>query len=549
MKLLIIGGVAGGMSAAARARRLDETARIVVFERGQNVSFANCGMPYYIGAVIEDRDDLLLQTPQSLKTTFNLDVRTGHEVRAIDRRSKKVRVADLRSGTEYEESYDKLILSPGASPVIPRLPGIDHPRIKVLRNMDDMDRIKDVVDSGISSAVVVGGGYVGIEMAENLLIRGVAVDVVEMGDQIMMPLDREMARYLEEHMSAKGVRLHLAKQASGFEDDNGKVRVRISDGQTITADLVVLAVGVKPDSVLARDAGLELGRHGGIKVNERLQTSDADIYAVGDAIEVIEHVTGQPAQIPLAGPANRQGRIAADNICGRNSAYAGTSGTAIVKVFEMTGAVTGIPEKALRKLGTAYNKLYIHPGGHAGYYPGTANMHMKVLYSPDTGRILGAQIVGYDGVDKRIDVLATAMQAGMSVGDLRNLELAYAPPYGSAKDPVNMAGFVASNMMSGDVEFWFAEEYPDKTKHGVILDVRSGDEYGEWHIPNAINVPIGKLRASLGNLDRTKPLFIYCRVGFRSYLAYRVLKQAGFSVRTLAGGTLTFQAWHGSKPG
>jgi len=547
MKLVIIGGVAGGMSAAARARRLNEKMEIVVLERGHHVSFANCGLPYHIGGAIKDRDSLLLQTPQSLQATLNLDVRAGHEATSINRTGKLVSITEIKTGRKYEESYDKLILATGANPILPRLPGIDHPGIMVLRNVDDMDRIKKAVDGGARHAVVIGGGYIGVEMAENLRERGVDVDQVEMADQIMMPMDREMARALEGHMRTHGIRLHLGVSAAAFSDDRGLVKVELSDGRTLTADLVILSAGVKPESALATDAGLETNKRGGIKVDKHLLTSDPDIYAVGDVIEVTDHVTGLAAQIPLAGPANRQGRIAADNICGRDSVYSTTKGTAIVKVFDLTGGVTGAAEKTLKLNGIPYRKLHIHPNGHAGYYPGTAPMHLKLLFAPDTGMILGAQIVGFDGVDKRIDVLATAMQGGMTVRDLQNLELAYAPPYGAAKDPVNMAGFVASNMMSGDLDFWYAEEYPEKTKNGVILDVRSSQEFEGWHIPGAVNVPITRLRKSLGSLDRNKKHFVYCKVGFRSYLAYRILKQNGFDVQTLAGGTLTFCGWHGME--
>jgi NADPH-dependent 2,4-dienoyl-CoA reductase/sulfur reductase-like enzyme/peroxiredoxin family protein/rhodanese-related sulfurtransferase/TusA-related sulfurtransferase len=547
MKIVIIGGVAAGMSGAARARRLDESAEIVVLERSQHVSFANCGLPYHIGGVIKDRDELLLQTPQSLRAALNLEVRVGHEVKAINRRAKTVKVVELKTGREYDEAYDKLLLSPGASPIIPNLSGVNHPRILALRNIDDMDRIKAALDAGISTAVVIGGGYVGVEMAENLVERGLNVELVEMTEQIMPPMDREMTRELEQHMQNHAVRLRLGVAAAAFSDAGGRVKIELTDGQTVTADVVILAVGVRPESGLAKQAGLETGARGGIKVNDHLQTSDPSIYAAGDAIEVVDHVTGQPAQIPLAGPANRQGRIAADNMCGRNSVYATTKGTAIVKLFDMTAAVTGATEKTLRKLGRPYGKLYIHPNGHAGYYPGTAPMHLKLLFTPDTGEILGAQITGFDGVDKRIDVLATAMQGNMMVRDLQNLELAYAPPYGAAKDPVNMAGFVASNMLNGDLDLWYAEDYPAKTKQGTILDVRTGEEFGTWHVPGAINVPISRLRKSLASLDKSKPVFVYCKVGFRSYLTHRILKQNGFDVSTLSGGTLTFRAWHGME--
>ncbi len=546
MKLLVIGGVAAGASAAARARRLDEQAQIVVLERGDHVSFANCGLPYHIGGVIKERENLLLQTPESLRAMLDLDVRVGHEAIAIDRSAHRVTVREVASGRSYSETYDKLILCPGAQPIRPSLPGSEHPRIFVLRNIDDMDRIKAVVDQGARQGVVIGGGYIGVEMAENLRARGLEVDLVEMVDQLMPPLDREMARDLEHHLRWHGVRLHLGVAAAAFADDGGRVRVELVDGQMLSADLVIMSVGVRPDTELARAAGLELGARGGIKVDAHLRTSDPDIYAAGDAVEVTDAVTGTPAQIPLAGPANRQGRTAADHIFGRDSAYSGTQGTAIVKVFDMTGGITGASEKALARAGLPYRKVYLHPSGHAGYYPGSAPMHLKVLFAPESGRLLGAQAVGYDGVDKRLDVLAVALRAGMTVYDLQDLELAYAPPYGAAKDPVNMAGFVAANVLQGDLELWYAEEYPERTATGTILDVRTAHEYEVWHIPGAVNIPVSELRQSLHRLDRRKPVFAYCKVGFRSYLAYRILRQRGFAAASLAGGSMTFCSYHGT---
>lgn len=548
MKIVVIGGVAGGMSAAARARRLDESADIVVLERGRHVSFANCGLPYHVGGAIKDRDSLLLQTPQSLKASLNLDVRVGHEARGIDRQRKIVRVAELEGGREYDESYDKLVLAPGATPIRPNLPGLDHPRVFVLRNVDDMDRIKEVVDGGARRAIVIGGGYIGVEMAENLRERGLETDLVEMVDQVMPPLDKEMARDLETHLKDHGVNLYLGVAAARFSDEAGRLAVELTNGERLKGDLAILSAGVRPETALARHAGLELGPRGGIKVDAHLRTSDPDIYAAGDAVEVVDTVTGEPALIPLAGPANRQGRIVAENICGRSTTYTTTQGTAIVKVFDMTGGGTGASEKTLRKLGRPYRKVYLHPSGHAGYYPGSAPMHVKVLFTPDTGRLLGAQVVGYDGVDKRLDVFATAIRAGMTVHDLQNLELAYAPPYASAKDPVNMAGFLGANLLQGDVQFWYAEDFPARTTDGVILDVRSPQEYELWHIPGAVNIPLGKLRTRLDALPRDRAIHVYCKVGFRSYLAYRLLRQRGFDkLATLAGGSLTFLNYHDSK--
>ncbi len=549
MKIVIIGGVAGGASAAARARRLSETAEIIILERDEYVSFANCGLPYHIGGEIQDRGALLLQTPASLKTSLNLDVRTGHEVVKIDRDAKLVHVHNRTSGTDYTESYEKLVLCQGANPIRPPLPGIDHPRIFTLRNIPDMDAIKAVVDQAARSAVVIGGGYIGMEIAEALRHRAVRVDLVEMLPQVMPPLDAEMARDLAYHMESYGVNLHLGVTAQAFTDDNGSVQVELSNGVKIVADLVIMAVGVRPASSLAQSAGLALGGRGGIKVDPHMRTSDPDIYAAGDMVEVTDTVTGEATVIPLAGPANRQGRIVADHIFGRASAYQSTQGTAVLKVFDMTGGCTGASEKVLRRIQQAYRKIYIHPSGHAGYYPGTAPMHLKLLFAPDDGRVLGAQIVGYDGVDKRLDVFATAIRAGMTVYDLEHLELAYAPPYGSAKDPVNMAGFVAANLLRGDVNFWYAEDYPEQTMHGTIIDVRSKEEFAAWHLPEAINLPLGELRNELATgaitVDRQQSIFLYCRVGFRSYLAYRILRQSGYAnIATLAGGSKTFMSFN-----
>ncbi|MEI6970291.1 MAG: FAD-dependent oxidoreductase [bacterium] len=545
MKIVVVGGVAAGASTAARARRLDESAEIVVLEKGRHVSFANCGLPYHIGGAISARESLLLQTPQSLKASLSLDVRVGHEVMGIDRVARSVRVREVNGGREYDESYDVLVLSPGATPIRPPLAGIDHPAVMVLRNIPDMDRIKAAVDGGARRAVVIGGGYIGVEMAESLRERGLEVDLVELVNQIMPPLDREMARDLEVHMKMHGVGLHLGTAAAAFKDDGGRIRVELTNGTTLAADLAILSVGVRPDTMLARQAGLVIGPSGGIKVDAHMRTSDPFIYAAGDAVEVVDTVTGEPMMIPLAGPANRQGRIVAENICGRDTTYESTQGTAIVKVFDMTGGGTGASEKTLVKLGKPYAKVYLHPSGHAGYYPGTAPMHIKVLFSPDTGRLLGAQVVGYDGVDKRLDVFATALRAGMTVHDLQSLELAYAPPYGSAKDPVNMAGFLGSNLIKGDVVFWYPEDFPAKTAGGLIVDVRSPQEYETWHIPGAVNVPLAQLRDSLARLPREKRILVYCKVGFRSYLAYRILRQRGYDkLATLAGGTLTFCSYH-----
>ncbi|HBA82488.1 MAG TPA: pyridine nucleotide-disulfide oxidoreductase [Verrucomicrobia bacterium] len=550
MKLVIVGGVAAGASLAARARRLDESAEIVVLERSGYVSFANCGLPYHIGGVIKDRAQLLLQTPESLKASLNLDVRTGHEVVAVDRTARRVRIRETATGREYDEAYEKLALCPGATPLRPDLPGLDHPRIYVLRNMDDMDAIKAAVDGGAKSAVVIGGGYIGVEMAENLRHRGLNVALVEMMDQIMPPLDREMTASLEEHMTRHGVSLHLGTAAAAFRDAAGQVVAELKNGIQLTADFVVLSAGVRPDTALARAAGLDLGPRGGIKVDAHLRTSDPHIFAAGDAVEVAHAILSGAWLLPLAGPANRQGRIAAENICGRHTTYDGTLGTAIVKIFDMTAGGAGAGEKGLKQAGVPFRKVYLHPSGHAGYYPGSAPMHIKILFAPDSGKLLGAQVVGFDGIDKRLDVFATAIRAGFSVYDLENLELAYAPPFGSAKDPVNMAGFIASNLLRGDVEFWYPEDYPSQTEGAAIVDVRAAPEFDAGHIPGAVNIPLGQLRARLSELNPAQPVRVFCSVGFRSYLAYRMLKQKGFrNVATLCGGAKTFRLWHRQMTG
>lgn len=547
MKIVVVGGVAAGASAAARARRLSEAAEILVLERGNHVSFANCGLPYHIGNVIPDREELLLQTPESLQRNLNIEVRTGHNVLAIRPDDHLVEVQDIAAGTTYTESFDKLVLAPGARPIRPPLPGIDHPRVLTLRDIDDMDRIKEVVDAKIERAVVIGGGYIGVEMAENLVERGIAVELVELQDQIMAPLDPEMARPLQYHMEWKGVTLHLGAGAQSFEESDGKVRVFLSTGTELLADLVILAVGVRPESDLAKTAGLRIGPRGGIVVNRHMLTSHPDVYAAGDAVEVLNPITGLPALVPLAGPANRQGRIAANHIFGKPGAYLATQGTAIVKLFDMTGGGTGANEKALRASSTPYRKVYVHPSGHAAYYPGTAPIHLKLLFSPDSGELFGAQVVGFDGVDKRIDVLATAIQAGMTVFDLQDLELAYAPPFGSAKDPVNMAGFVGANLLQGDIHLWYAEDHQMAMASGTIVDVRTPEEFEEFHLPGAINLPLDTLRTRHPSLAQERPVYLYCQVGFRSYLAFRILTQLGFDAYTLSGGVVTYCQVHGSE--
>ena len=544
MKIVIIGGVAAGASTAARARRLNEDAEIIVLEKDEFISFANCGLPYHIGGEIKDREALLLQTPKSLKATLNIDVRTSHEVTQLDRDLKQLTVVDHKQKRTYTESYEKLVLCQGADALRPPIPGIDHRKIFVLRNIPDMDAIIQEIDDGARKTIVIGGGFIGIEVAEAFRQRDMEVELVELQNQLMPPLDCEMACDLRYHMESKGVQLHLGHAAKAFTDAAGKVNVVLDNGQSLIADLVILAIGVRPTSKLAVEAKLEMGVRGGIKVDGHMQTSDPDIYAAGDMVEVTDTVTGEPTQLPLAGPANRQGRIVADNIFGLGSQYRSTQGTAVVKVFDMTAGSTGASEKTLQRVNRAYHKVYLHPSGHAGYYPGTAPMHIKLLFEPETGKLLGVQIVGYDGVDKRIDVFATAIRAGMTVFDLEHLELAYAPPYGSAKDPVNMAGFIAANFLRGDLNFWYAENFPEQVANGVLVDVRSTKEFKHWSIPGSINIPLIKLRSSLHELQTEQPVYVYCRVGFRSYLAYRILKQKGFEkVFMLAGGSKTFNCF------
>lgn len=542
MKLLIVGGVAGGASAAARARRLSEEAQIILFERGPDVSFANCGLPYYIGGEITERDKLLVVTPERLKSRFNLDVRVRSSVEGIDRAAKKVRVRDLASGREYEETYDNLILAPGAAPLRPPIPGIDLPGIFTLRNLQDMDRIKERLDDGVKRAVVVGAGFIGLELVENFVRRGIGTTVVELQDQVLPPFDKEMTTPIAEHLAAKGVTLLLGQSAAAFEKTHDGLIVQLKSGQRLPAQLVILGVGVRPENKLAVDAGLAVGPRGGIQVNEHLQTTDPHIYAVGDAIEVRDFVTGEPTQVPLAGPANRQGRIAADHIFGRPSHYRGTQGTAIVKVFDLTGAMTGASEKTLRRLNRPYRKVYVHPTQHAGYYPGAEAMTLKLLFEPENGKLLGAQAVGGSGVDKRIDVLAVAIQAGMTVFDLEEMELAYSPQYGSAKDPINMAGFVAAGLLRDD--------HPQVDVETVlsiapfVLDVRTPQEYAAGHMPKAVNIPVDELRSRLGELPHDREIAAYCQVGQRGYLATRILRQAGFSAANVGGGYNTYRLFH-----
>jgi len=540
VKLVIIGGVAGGASAAARARRLSEDADIVLIERGPDVSFANCGLPYHIGQVIPQREKLLVTTPQRLRERFRLDVRTRSEVEALDRTHKTVRIRDLNTGQTYDEPYDKLILAPGAAPLRPVFPGSDLPQVCTLRNLTDTDRIKQLVDQGTQRAVIVGAGFIGLELAENLVLRGIATTVVNLSPQILAPFDAEMTTPLLAALANERIEVLLGQTAESITPTADGLSVQLTSGESRPAQLVVLGIGVQPENKLAVQAGLDIGPRGGIRVNEFLQTSDPDIFAVGDAIETTEFGTGERTQVPLAGPANRQGRLAADNALGRRSKYRGTQGTAIIGFFGHTAALTGASEKSLKRQGRAYRKIYVHPAHHAGYYPGAEGMTLKLLFEPQTGRLLGAQGVGQSGVDKRIDVLSVAIQAGMTVFDLEELELCYAPQFGSAKDPVNMAGFVAAGLLRGDHPQVDWETVRVSARGPFLLDVRSPSEFAAGHIPEAVNISVDELRQRLSEVPRERPVVAYCQVGQRGYLATRILLQHGFDVANLSGGYRTY---------
>lgn len=542
MKLVIVGGVAGGASAATRARRLSEDAEIVVFERGPDVSFANCGLPYYVGGEIAERDRLLVVSPERLRRRFRLDVRTLATVESIDRAARTVQVRDLRDGRAYREPYDALILAPGAAPLRPSLPGIDLPGVFTLRTMRDADRIKAAVDGGARRAVLIGAGFIGLELAESLARREVAATMVELQDQVLPPLDPEMAVPIADALARNGVRLRLGDSAAAFEAADRGLWVRLRSGERLPAEIAILGVGVRPENELATGAGLAVGPRGGIRVDPGMRTSDPHIFAVGDAVEVVDPVTGEPAQVPLAGPANRQGRIAADNVFGRRSRYRGTQGTAIVRVFDQAAALTGASERRLRQIGRPFRMIYVHPSQHAGYYPGARPLTLKLLFEPDGGKLLGAQAVGGDGVDKRIDVLAAAIQGGMTVFDLEEMELCYSPQYGSAKDPVNMAGFVAAGLLRGDHPQIDAGRLLDRANDPadmpgpLVLDVRGVDEYAAGHIAGAVNIPVDELRDRLGEVPGGGRVVVYCQVGQRGYLATRILLQAGYDAVNLSGG-------------
>ena len=542
MKVVIIGGVAGGASAAARLRRLDEKAEIVMFERGSYVSFANCGLPYYLSGTIQSKEDLVVQTPELLGKRFNLDIRIRQEVTHIDKTEKIVKVHNHVTGETYIENYDKLVLSPGAKPFIPPIKGIDANKVFGLRDIPDVLSIENYIQENMPKKIVVfGAGYIGIEIAENLKKAGLNVTIIELMNQILGPLDYEMATLVHQHLKENEVEFYLSDPVQSITHNSGCNVLELSSGKEVKTDMIIMGVGVRPENALAKEAGLEIGITGGIKVNDYLQTSDPDIYAVGDAIEINDYISGNPALIPLAGPANKQGRIAAGNICGIKKSYNGTQGTSIIKVFDMTIATTGNNEKLLKRKDIEYQKSYTHSPSHAGYYPGAEPISLKLLFSPN-GQILGAQAVGKEGVDKRIDVIATAIRAGLKVTDLEELELCYAPPYGSAKDPVNMAGYVADNMLKGDVEVFHWDEFEKyDAADNIILDVRKSDECEDGMIEGAINIPLDELREHLTELDKNKMILIYCQVGLRGYLAYRLLKLKGFKrVRNLSGGYKTY---------
>lgn len=542
-RVLIVGGVAGGASCAARLRRLDESVEIVVFERGPYASFANCGLPYYVGNVIADERALLVASREMFRTRFNVDVQTETEVTGIDRRACTITVRDGRTGTSRTERYDALVLSPGAAPIRPPLPGVDLPGVFAMRTIPDSRRIRSwITERHATSAVVVGGGFIGLEMVENLHQRELAVTVLEKLPQLMPPLDPEMALPLREHLVAKGVKLQLGDGLASIETRNGGGLVVVAEsGARLPADLVILAIGVRPETALAKAAGLDLGPRGGIVVDAQMRTADPHIWAVGDAVEVPDVVTGQETVLPLAGPANRQGRVAAEAIAGRATQFRGVQATAVVGVLGLTAASTGASEKGLRRTGIKnFEKVYLHPGHHAGYYPGARPIHLKLLFSVPDGRILGAQAVGFEGVEKRIDIIATAIQFRGTVHDLAEAELCYAPQYGAAKDPVNLAGMLAVNVLTGDmpVADWSALAGTD----GVVLDVREPDEFAAGHIPHAINLPLSQLRARCGELPRDRDLWICCVVGQRAYYATRFLAQRGYRARNLSGGYTTYLA-------
>lgn len=550
MKVVIIGGVAGGASAAARLRRLDEQAEIVVFERSGYISYANCGLPYYIGGTIQDGEDLTLQTPESFFHRFRVAMKVRHEVTAIYPEKKTVCVKNLETGETFEERYDKLILSPGAKPTQPRLPGVGISKLFTLRTVEDTFRIKEHIDKcHPKSAVLAGGGFISLEVAENLRELGMDVTIVQRPKQLMNPFDADMASFIHAAMRKNGVKLALGQTVEGFLERDGGVDVLLRDAPSLHADMVVMAIGVTPENTLAREAGLALGVKGSILVNDRMETSAADIYAVGDAVQVKNFVTGEDTVIPLAGPANKQGRIAADNICGRDSRYTGSQASSVLKIFSLTAAATGVNETAAKKAGLSVDRVILSPMSHAGYYPGGKVMTMKVIFEKETYRLLGAQIVGYEGVDKRIDVLATAIRCGMKATELKDLDLAYAPPYSSAKDPVNMAGFMIENLAQGFVRQWYLEDEEGLPRDGsvTLLDCRTGREFARGHAEGFRNIPVDELRERLSELEPGKPVYVMCQSGLRSYIACRILTQNGYVCSHFAGGFRLYDAVHNDR--
>jgi NADPH-dependent 2,4-dienoyl-CoA reductase/sulfur reductase-like enzyme/rhodanese-related sulfurtransferase len=547
-RILIVGGVAGGASCAARARRLSEDAEIIMFERGPYVSFANCGLPYYVGDVITDERSLIIATPELFKKRFNIEVRVQSEVRAIDKGKRMIEVMRTDTGEVYGESYDALVLATGSMPIRPPLPGIDLPGILSLRTIPDSRQIREwIVDRNAGRAVVVGGGFIGLETAENLVKRGISVTIIDMLPQVMPPIDAEMAVPIQEHLTAKGVLLHLNDGVAGFEQraDGVTISVTTKSGVSYDCDMVLLAVGVRPEIRLAKESGLEIGHLGGIRVSDQMRTSDEQIWAVGDAAEVRDCVTGMWSLIPLAGPANRQGRIAADVILGRDARFRGVQGTLVCKVFDITVAATGASEKTLRRYGVGgqpaqYEKIYLHPGQHVNYYPGAKPITMKLIFSTQDGRVLGAQAVGEEGVEKRIDVISMALQRGSTIFDLEEAELCYAPQFGAAKDPVNVAGMIAANALRGDapVAHWNDIREPGQ----YVLDVREAQEYGRMHMEGAVNIPLNTLRDRMNELPRDREILVYCGVGQRSYYACRALRLNGFQARNISGGVRTLEA-------
>ena len=545
MKVVIVGGVAGGATAAARIRRLDEQAEIVVFERSGFVSYANCGLPYYIGDVITDPEELTLQTPESFFSRFRVIMKVRHEVTAIHPNRKTVSVKNLKTGENFEESYDKLILSPGAKPTQPRLPGVGLDKLFTLRTVEDTFRIKEYINTHHPKSVVLaGGGFIGLELAENLRELGMEVTIVQRPKQLMNPFDADMASFIHAEVRKHGVKLALGYTVEGFVEKDGGVDVLLKDNAPLHADMVVLAIGVTPDTALAKEAGLELGIKGSIVVNDRMETSVSDIYAAGDAVQVKHYVTGEDALISLAGPANKQGRIIADNICGGDSRYLGSQGSSVIKVFDMTAAATGINETNAKKAGLDVDKVILSPMSHAGYYPGGKLMTMKVVFEKETYRLLGAQIVGYEGVDKRIDVLATAIHAGLKATQLKNLDLAYAPPYSSAKDPVNMAGFMIDNLANGTMKQWYLEDFDSLPRDGsaILLDARTPEEYAAGHMEGFRNIPVDELRDRLDEIEPGKPVYVTCQSGLRSYIACRILEANGHEAYNFAGGFRFYDA-------